>query len=169
MACIRGEAVFDRPVQEVFDVLADPRNEPGYNPLIVRAGTTAGSVRSGARFVQRATTLGGSGTIDIGLTGYERPRRLGFAIRMSSLDIRGEQTFVPFPAVHAGAVVVGHAVPRGVADSRADPATAGSPHRGARLAGHQAVHRRARAPRPVAEDPARPPNRTVRPRRSPRF
>ena len=76
MATIRGEAVFDRPVEEVFDrpveevfdFLADPRDEPLYNPLIVRAEKTTGPVRVGARFVQRAKTVGGR-------AGRPRPHR----------------------------------------------------------------------------------------------
>ena len=37
MARIEGEIVINRPVEEVFDVVADERNEPRYNPRMLRA------------------------------------------------------------------------------------------------------------------------------------
>ena len=37
MARIKRELVINRPVPEVFDLVADERNEPRYNPRIRRA------------------------------------------------------------------------------------------------------------------------------------
>jgi hypothetical protein len=37
MACISGEVMINAPVAEVFDMVADERNEPRYNARIVRA------------------------------------------------------------------------------------------------------------------------------------
>jgi hypothetical protein len=37
MARIDGEIVIDRPVDVVFDYVADQSNEPQYNPQMVRA------------------------------------------------------------------------------------------------------------------------------------
>jgi len=37
MAVIEGEVVIGRPVEVVFDYVADQRNEPRYNPRMVRA------------------------------------------------------------------------------------------------------------------------------------
>jgi len=37
MASIAGELVINRPVDEVFDFVADEQNEPRYNPRIRRA------------------------------------------------------------------------------------------------------------------------------------
>jgi len=37
MAKIEGEIVIGRPVEEVFDFVADQSNEPQYNPQMVRA------------------------------------------------------------------------------------------------------------------------------------
>jgi hypothetical protein len=37
MASIAGELVINRPVNEVFDFVADEQNEPRYNPRIRRA------------------------------------------------------------------------------------------------------------------------------------
>jgi hypothetical protein len=38
---IEGEIVVDRPVGEVFDFVADERNEPGYDPHLVRTEQTS--------------------------------------------------------------------------------------------------------------------------------
>ena len=37
MARVDGEIVILRPVEEVFDFVADERNEPRYNPRMVRS------------------------------------------------------------------------------------------------------------------------------------
>ena len=37
MAKIEGEIVIDRPVEDVFDFVADQSSEPQYNPQMVRA------------------------------------------------------------------------------------------------------------------------------------
>ena len=37
MAKIEGEILIDRPVEEVFDFVADQSNEPQYNPQMVQA------------------------------------------------------------------------------------------------------------------------------------
>ena len=45
MARIAGEVTIESPVEEVFDLVADERNEPGYNRGIIRAEkVTAGPV-----------------------------------------------------------------------------------------------------------------------------
>jgi hypothetical protein len=48
MARIEGEIVIGRPVDAVFDYVADQSNEPRYNPQMVRAQKiTAGPVGRG--------------------------------------------------------------------------------------------------------------------------
>jgi hypothetical protein len=42
MARIEGEIIIDRPVDVVFDYVADQRNEPRYNPQMVRAERSMG-------------------------------------------------------------------------------------------------------------------------------
>ena len=37
MVRVEGEIVIDRPAEEVFDFVADERNEPRYNPKMRRA------------------------------------------------------------------------------------------------------------------------------------
>jgi hypothetical protein len=46
MTSIRGQIVINRPVSEVFDVLADARNEPSYNRRMLRVEKTSQPVPS---------------------------------------------------------------------------------------------------------------------------
>ena len=41
MARIDGEIIIAAPVEQVFDMVADERNEPPYNPRIARAQKTS--------------------------------------------------------------------------------------------------------------------------------
>jgi len=51
MRHIAGQVTINAPVREVFDMVADERNEPRYNPRIVRAEKLGdGPVGAGARF-----------------------------------------------------------------------------------------------------------------------
>jgi hypothetical protein len=64
MARIDGEIVIDRPVDVVFDYVADQSNEPQYNPQMVRAEKiTAGRVGAGTRF--RSAVASRSRTADM--------------------------------------------------------------------------------------------------------
>jgi hypothetical protein len=74
MARIEGELVIHRPVDEVFDVVADECNVPGYNPGIRRAEKLSpGSIGRGTRFRAEAVTLGRTVGMTIEYTAYERP------------------------------------------------------------------------------------------------
>jgi uncharacterized protein YndB with AHSA1/START domain len=96
MVRIEGEIAIDRPVDEVFDFVADERNEPRYNPRIHRvAKLTTGPIGQGTRFRAETTTIGRPAGIAIRYTAYQRPRRLGSSIRMSAADIQGTLTFDP--------------------------------------------------------------------------
>jgi hypothetical protein len=99
MTRITGRTVFDRSAEDLFDILADPRNEPLYNPLILTAEkTTAEPIGVGTRFVQRARSFGRVGNVDIEVVSYARPEHLGFAIKSAGMDVRGEQTFSAEPS-----------------------------------------------------------------------
>lgn len=98
MARIGGELVINRPVEEVFDFVADERNEPRYNPRIRRAEKLSpGPIGRGTRFRAEAGTLRRTVGIAMEYTAYEPPRRLASSIRMSSADIRGTLRFDPVP------------------------------------------------------------------------
>jgi uncharacterized protein YndB with AHSA1/START domain len=96
MARIEGELVIHRPVQEVFDFVADERNEPRYNPRICWAEQLSpGPIGRGTRFRAEAVTLGRTTGMTIEYTIYERPRRLASSIRMPAADITGTLRFDP--------------------------------------------------------------------------
>ena len=98
MVQIRGETVIARPVGEVFDFVADERNEPKYNPHMMRAEkTTPGPVGMGTRWVATVESRGRPLAMAMEITEYRRPRRLGTRTSMSTAEIRGTVTFEPCP------------------------------------------------------------------------
>jgi uncharacterized protein YndB with AHSA1/START domain len=94
MPHIAGEITIDAPVGEVFDLVADERNEPKYNPRIRRAEkVTEGPVGPGARFVAEPKGMGAKGAMTLEVLEYERPHRLHNAVRSSYLQVDGTLTF----------------------------------------------------------------------------
>ena len=84
MRRIEGEIVIHRPVEEVFDFVADERNEPRYNPRMRRAEqTSSGPIGRGTRF---RCEMGRNVEMAWEITAYERPRRLGGAGRRGAPD-----------------------------------------------------------------------------------
>jgi uncharacterized protein YndB with AHSA1/START domain len=82
------------PVDEVFDMVADERNEPRYNPRIVRAEKVSeGPVGKGARFVAEPKSLGAKGAMTLEVLEYDRPHRLHNVVRSSYLQVDGTLTF----------------------------------------------------------------------------
>jgi hypothetical protein len=74
MVRIDGEIAIDRPVDEVFDFVADERNEPRYNPRILNVEKlTPGRIGQGTRFRAETTTMGQAAGIAIQYTAYQRP------------------------------------------------------------------------------------------------
>lgn len=66
MARVSGEIRIERPVEEVFDFVADPRNEPIYNPRMLQSEKiTDGPIGVGTRF--RARARSGRRTVEISL------------------------------------------------------------------------------------------------------
>jgi hypothetical protein len=98
MARVQGELLINRPVDEVFDFVADERNEPRYNPRIRRAEKlTPGPIGRGTRFHAQAVSRGRTVEMTIDYTAYERPRRLVSSIHMAAADIVGTLRFDPIP------------------------------------------------------------------------
>jgi len=98
MAHIEGEIVIDRPVDVVFDFVADERNEPRFNPKMVRVEQiSAGPTGLGTRFRAVTTSMGRSAEMVIELTAFERPRRLSSATHMSAMEMNGTLTFDTVP------------------------------------------------------------------------
>ncbi len=89
---MKGEmkCVVNRPVEEVFDFLADIRNEAAWNPRVVRIDKTSdGPIGAGSTF---HGMYKGIGPLYTELVEYERPRRLSFRSRGPRMRIAG--TFV---------------------------------------------------------------------------
>jgi uncharacterized protein YndB with AHSA1/START domain len=98
VARIEGEIVIERPVEEVFDFVADERNEPRYNPRMLRVEKLSpGPIGTGTRFRAEMTGRRRPVEMTVELTGYERPRRLASTTHLSSMEIRGSLTFDPVP------------------------------------------------------------------------
>ncbi|HEX9063532.1 MAG TPA: SRPBCC family protein [Streptosporangiaceae bacterium] len=99
MAKIAGEILIGRPVDVVFDYVADQTNEPDYNPRMVRAEKlTAGPVRKGTRFRSAVESGGRQAEMLIEYTCVDRPRRLESEITMTQADFSYRLTFEPGPA-----------------------------------------------------------------------
>lgn len=98
MVSIHGEILIERPVELVFDFVADERNEPVYNHRMVRAEKlTEGPIGKGTQFRAATRAIGKRAEMLIEITDYDRPRRLASTTRMSSADIRGAVTFAADP------------------------------------------------------------------------
>ncbi|MFC4786426.1 SRPBCC family protein [Nocardioides sp. MAHUQ-72] len=94
MVHIRGEVTIDAPVAEVFDLVADERNEPRYNPRILRAEKVGdGPVGRGTRFVAQPKGMGARGRMTVEVLEYDRPHRLRNVVRSSYLEVDGTLTF----------------------------------------------------------------------------
>jgi Polyketide cyclase / dehydrase and lipid transport len=95
MAGIEGEIIIARPVDVVFDCVADQSNEPLYNPQMVRAEKiTAGPVGKGARFRSAMASMGRTAEMLIECTGYEWPK-LFATTTMGQADISYTLRFDP--------------------------------------------------------------------------
>jgi Polyketide cyclase / dehydrase and lipid transport len=94
MAHIAGEVTIDAAVDQVFDMVADERNEPRYNARIVRAKKMSeGPVGPGARFVAEPKGMGARGRMTLDVLEFDRPRRLHDVVRSSFMRVDGTVTF----------------------------------------------------------------------------
>ena len=105
MAVIEGEIVIDRPVTDVFDFVADERNEPRFNPRMARAELLSPEpIGAGSRFLAESRMMGRTFEVTVEYTVFERPRLLGSRSRSTPrgrkgrpLLIEGSLTFDPVP------------------------------------------------------------------------
>jgi polyketide cyclase/dehydrase/lipid transport protein len=99
MAGIEGEILIGRPVDVVFDYVADQSNEPQYNQQMVRAEKiTAGPIGKGTRFRSAVASRGRTVEMLIECTGFERPRLLASTTTMAQANISYTLTFEPAAA-----------------------------------------------------------------------
>jgi Polyketide cyclase / dehydrase and lipid transport len=98
MAHIGGEILIGRPIEEVFDFVADERNEPRYNPRMLHAETISpGPIGAGTRFRAKMSVRRRPVEMTTEFTVYERPRRLALTTHLSAMEIHGSLTFDPVP------------------------------------------------------------------------
>lgn len=96
MVKIHGSTVIARPVEDVFDFVADERNEPTYNRHMLRADKlTPGPIGNGTRWSATVESRGRPLDLEIEVTDYARPHRLGSTTRMVTGEIRGAVAFEP--------------------------------------------------------------------------
>ena len=114
MATVRGEIVIGRPVDVVFDYVADQSNEPQYNPHMVRAEkVTQGPVGKGTRF--RSAVAAGRRTADMRceITACDRPRLLESFTTMAQADFTYTLRFEPAPGGSTRMRWFGRVLPKG--------------------------------------------------------
>jgi hypothetical protein len=92
MARIEGEILIDRPVEALFDFVADSRNEPSFNPAMAGVELlTPLPIGVGTRFRAR---MGKAATpMLVELTEFDRPHRLGSRTTSSMMQTSGTLTF----------------------------------------------------------------------------
>jgi Polyketide cyclase / dehydrase and lipid transport len=95
---VEGSIVIDRPVDEVFDFVADERNEPRYNAGMIRVEKLSpGPIGLGTCFEAEMISGGRRAPMTIEFTTFDRPRRLASSTRLSTMDIHGTLLFEPVP------------------------------------------------------------------------
>jgi uncharacterized protein YndB with AHSA1/START domain len=93
---IKGDIVIDRPLEDVFDYVADERNEPTYNAQMRFAEKISdGPIGVGTQYRAEVVSGGRPVPMVIRVTEYERPRRLASKTTMSSMDVAYTLTFEP--------------------------------------------------------------------------
>jgi len=98
MPGITGEITIARPVEEVFDFVADETKEPQYNPDMVRADRqTDGPIGTGTRYSAAVRSGGRTTEMTIEVTAYERPTLLASATTLAQADIAYVLRFEPVP------------------------------------------------------------------------
>ena len=105
MTVIDGEIVIERPVEDVFDFVADERNEPRFNSRMSRVELlTPEPVGAGSQFLAESRMMRRTFDVTVEYTDFERPRLIGSRSRSTPrgregrpLLIEGSLTFEPVP------------------------------------------------------------------------
>jgi uncharacterized protein YndB with AHSA1/START domain len=99
MSHVRGSLEIARPVEMVFDVVADQCNEPRYNPHMTAAAKTSdGPIGNGTRFEATVLSGGTPRPVSIEYTSFERPHRIGSRSVMADATVEGHVQCDPTPA-----------------------------------------------------------------------
>lgn len=96
MAHVEGEIIIHRPVEEVFDFVADERHEPLYNPEMLQCDLLSGEpVGRGSRFRAVMSMRGKPVEMTIEFTNFDCPRLLASVSKVSTMEIAGTLLFDP--------------------------------------------------------------------------
>jgi hypothetical protein len=96
MARVTGSIVIDRPVEEVFDAVADQTNEPCYNASMTASRqVTDGPIAVGTHFWATILIRRRPTEVDIEVTRYERPCVFGSRSVMAGSTAAGELRLDP--------------------------------------------------------------------------
>lgn len=99
MARVRGSIDIDRPIDEVFDVVADQTNEPRYNSAMTASyRVDAGPIGVGTRFRATVLTRGKPQQVDIEITGFQRPTEMASRSVVGRSTVTGRLWFDPVAA-----------------------------------------------------------------------
>jgi uncharacterized protein YndB with AHSA1/START domain len=95
MALIEGEILIERPVEEVFDFVADERNEPRYNRRMSAAELlTPEPIGTGSRFHAEMETMRRTVDMTVEFTRFDRPRLLALTSQSVTRGGRGRPMVV---------------------------------------------------------------------------
>ncbi len=95
MARIEGEILIGRPVEEVFDFVADSRNEPSFNRAMAGVELlTSLPIGQGTRFRARMGRAGMQMLVE--LSEFDRPHRLGSRTTSPMMRTSGALTFAAY-------------------------------------------------------------------------
>jgi hypothetical protein len=96
MARIGGEIFIAQPPEVVFDVVADERNEPRYNPKMTAVRLVSDPpIAKGARFAATMRSRRRTFEMSTQFTEFERPTRLGSISTVGGMRTAGAVTFEP--------------------------------------------------------------------------
>jgi carbon monoxide dehydrogenase subunit G len=94
MATIEGSIYIDRPPDTVFDVVADERNEPRYNPKMTSVSLLSDTpIGEGSRFAATMRSRLRTFSMLTEFTDFARPTRLGSVSSVGVMRTVGAVTF----------------------------------------------------------------------------
>lgn len=98
MTRVKGSLIIARPTQEVFDIVADQRNEPRYNPKMSSVTKLSdGPIGVGTRFAAAVLSRGRELPVTIEYTRFEPPRLLASRSVMRGAVAEGLVRCDPIP------------------------------------------------------------------------
>ena len=96
MVRVRGSLDIARPVEEVFDFVADQRNEVRYNPAMTDSiKITDGPIGVGTRFHATILRRGKPLAVIVEYTGFDRPHLLASRSVMTGAVVTGQMRCEP--------------------------------------------------------------------------